>query len=259
MSVVFVKGSLSRMVMAEPRKVFNNEVIHWTHAMCQAQPRVLRHFAKEAKIPGMTFSWGGWVYADAPDGSHEPSLRTDPGLAWSLTSSSHFLEFNLWHERELTSYNYIPFIVNVCIYKSKDDSVAVPLTWGQVRPTLHRKDNVWLPDRGIVMAGEGAHSGEGGETFMGRDVSLIRERMSFSEDGQFDGCCPVWVRVYHRAKWMDHKKFTESFSSSQFLSSRSSYPSWISLPYQLKMLGRGKKTFFSVSNFPERYRGTGVR
>lgn len=41
------------------------------------------------------------------------------------------------------------------------------------------------------MAGEGAHSGEGGETFMGRDVSLIRERMSFSEDGQFDGCCPV--------------------------------------------------------------------
>ena len=40
--------------------------------MCQAQPQVLQHFAKEAKVMVITFRWVSWASADLPEGSHDP-------------------------------------------------------------------------------------------------------------------------------------------------------------------------------------------
>lgn len=40
-----------------------------------AQPQVLRHFAREAKVMVVAFRWVRWVYADPPEGSLDPSPR----------------------------------------------------------------------------------------------------------------------------------------------------------------------------------------
>lgn len=76
--------------------------------MCQSQPQLLQHFAEEAKVMVIIFRQVSWAYVDSAGGSHDPPHPPpqalsipDPGLAWFLTSSSHFLGFMLGHEKEL--------------------------------------------------------------------------------------------------------------------------------------------------------------